>query len=131
SLCGGPRQPWSLGPVRNHQDDFSGVIWITSGLDERHHVGAATGDQDGDVLPAHGSPVGAGLAKVNSPTTRSASAEPLPFAWLFCPSPVASSPMMRGVSPWARRCAMTASAWAFSTIRTRPIPALKVRNSSG
>ncbi len=45
--------PSAAGLVGNNQRDLGRIGLILGGLDQRHHVGAAAGDQDGDALAGH------------------------------------------------------------------------------
>ncbi len=42
-----------VGAVRYHEADLRGIIRFAGGLDQRGHVGAATGYQDGGPLAIH------------------------------------------------------------------------------
>src|SRR5215468_10452254 len=46
-------EPRRIRPVRDYQRDLGGVGALLRRLDQRGHVGAATGDQDGDALLGH------------------------------------------------------------------------------
>src|SRR5262249_61729291 len=49
----GARGPRRLRPVRDHQRDLGGVGAFLRRLDQRCHIGSATGDQDGDAFFGH------------------------------------------------------------------------------
>src|SRR5215471_9762176 len=49
----GACEPRRIRPVRDHQRDLGGIGALLRRLDQRGHVGAATGDQDGDALLDH------------------------------------------------------------------------------
>jgi hypothetical protein len=40
-------------PVGHHQHDFGRIRRLLGGLNQRGHVGAAPGNQDGDALAGH------------------------------------------------------------------------------
>jgi hypothetical protein len=41
------------GLIGNHQHDLCRISGVLGGLDQRHHVGAAAGNQDGDAFAGH------------------------------------------------------------------------------
>ena len=53
--AGLPRNPQSRGvrPVRQHQRDLGRIRRIVRRLDQRRHVGAAAGNENGDALAVH------------------------------------------------------------------------------
>ena len=53
--AGGGRalQSFGGGLVRDDQRDLGGIILVLRRLDQRHHVGAAAGNEDGDALASH------------------------------------------------------------------------------
>ena len=46
-------KPGGVGLVGNDQRDLGRIAGVLRGLDQRRHVGAAAGDQDGDALAGH------------------------------------------------------------------------------
>jgi hypothetical protein len=42
-----------IGPVGDDERNLGRIVSRLRGLDQRSHVGAAAGDQDGDALPCH------------------------------------------------------------------------------
>ena len=46
-------QPRGVRPVRDHEHDFGRIGAVLRRLDQRRHVGAAPGNQNGDAFPGH------------------------------------------------------------------------------
>ena len=49
-------KPAGVRPVRHDQHDLGRIVLVFRRLDQRRHVGAAAGNENGDAFAAHGSP---------------------------------------------------------------------------
>src|SRR5690606_33663207 len=110
AMGGGGRQARRGRPGGEHAHDFGGLIRRLRGIDQRAHVAAPTGKQDGD-LPADPSPS-------------------LPRKVTGSPDRSVSRPTMAAVSPEAARLSTSLSASAGATATSMPTPQLKVRSIS-
>src|SRR5258708_25133523 len=113
-LC--PGKPRGVGLIGQDEHDFRRIVRRPGRLDQRRHVRAAAGDQDGDALLGHAP----GQARSRRPRkpTRAAS-----FA-------VTTSPRWTTVSPCAAKRSLAALAAFRSNTATMPMPQLKVRSIS-
>src|SRR5262245_6577690 len=126
------RQPLGAGPgetrrvrtVCENDGHFGGIAWRARRRHQRHHVGAAARDQDGEALFRHHA------AHANRPVKRTASASPLPLAGAFTPRPGSTLPIRTGSYPAAVKRAITSASALGATTATMPMPQLKVRNIS-
>ncbi len=105
-------EPTGAGAVGKHEGDLGGKIRGPGGRDERAHVGASPGDQDGNAAAGHQ------IARRPVVRTRSP------------PASATTVPMTRGASPDSRRAAMTGPESSRAAKTIMPMPQLKVRSIS-
>src|SRR5690606_3717580 len=110
AVAGSESEAGCGGLVGQHADDFGRVIGSLGGLDQRGHVGAAAGNQDGDLAAAHSASL---PVKVTGSSLRSV-----------------SLPTTAAVSPEAVRLSTSLSASSGATATSMPTPQLKVRSIS-
>src|SRR6516165_6736125 len=105
TLCARARQACGAGPIGDHDHRLCGDFARARGTHDRAHVGAAAGDQQGELQRR---------ARAHS--------------WMTTPRlPLRTSPMTCALSPCATSSCTAAAACAAGTMTIMPMPQLKVR----
>src|SRR5215211_79236 len=113
---GRPCEAFRFRPVRDRQGDFGRIARRLGGLDQRRHVRAAAGNEDGDAALS-----GRRQCQIlNPPVVRTGSRS----------GAAMTSPMRTGFSPAAPNASATCSSSAVPTMAIMPMPQLKVRSIS-